>query len=64
MRWQDIQLGPVLGDGSAGNLNALLGENLHQVLVGERLGGILLFNQFAEHPLNAGVGQTGAVLGG
>ena len=64
MRRQDVQLGPVLGDGTAGNFDALIGESLYQVLVRERLGGVLLFDQFAEHLLNTGVGQTGAVLGG
>ena len=36
VRWQDVQLRPVLGYG-AGDLDALFLEGLHQFLVGERL---------------------------
>ena len=64
MRWQNVELGPVLSHSAAGDLEALIGESLNQVLVGERLGDVLLLDQFAEHLLDAGVGEACAVLGG
>src|SRR5262245_34022089 len=52
-RWEDAHELPVLGDGAARDIDVLLGENLGDVLIAERMAGILADDDGADAVLDA-----------
>lgn len=57
MAGEDVELGAVLGDGTPGDLDPPGLELVHEFLVGEGFGLVLVGDEFAEDGLDRGVGH-------